>query len=146
MTNPKPTYFENNLIELLESIADSLDKIGDKLERLNDRQEIAANSLLQLSDTHARHLNSWSISMKTLHSDTHDWLLGPRWTVTQWGSDWPRIQFLQHSGTRTLLNEEACWTGDGWDPDYWVPATPEVPATLLAKVERQLKGEVVTNG
>ena len=81
--------------------------------------------------------------MTTIHTDQHDWLIGPRWTVTQWGFLGRRIQFLQHSGTRTLLNEDACWTGDGWDSDYWVPSAPEVPESLLAKVERFMRGEVV---
>ena len=82
--------------------------------------------------------------MKTLHSDTHDWLLGPRWTVTQgpyYTSD-DLIRFQKMSGSRKLLDQIARWTGDGWDPARWVPKPPTVPAQLRLLIEGQLKGEL----
>ena len=85
--------------------------------------------------------------MTTIHADTHDWLLGPRWSVIQgpYNTGDDVIRFLKMSGTRKLLDKIAVWTGDGWDESRWRPTSPAVPVALLRSVERYL-GEVATNG
>ncbi len=82
--------------------------------------------------------------MKTLHRDTHPYSVGPRWTVYQdpTGHGQPDlIQFLKMGQKRKLLDQIARWDGQGWDPSRWLPLFPQVPATLLAIVEKQLRRE-----
>ena len=50
------------------------------------------------------------------------------------------VRFLKHNSSRKLLDQTARWTGDGWDPNRWVPAHPQVPRTLLGIVERYMRG------
>ena len=83
--------------------------------------------------------------MNLIHKDTHDWALGPRWTVTQDPTMAGRpdlVSFRKMAKTRKRLDQVACWDGRGWDPDRWVPTYPQVPRTLLAIVERHMKQEV----
>lgn len=82
--------------------------------------------------------------MKILHRDTHPHSAGPRWTVYQDPMMSVRqdlIQFLKMGEKRKLLDQIARWDGQGWDPSYWQPLFPQVPATLLAIVEKKLRGE-----
>ena len=79
--------------------------------------------------------------MNLIHKDTHDWSLGPRWTVTQdptMNGSRDLVGFLKQGQRRKLLDQVARWDGRGWDPSRWVPTFPQVPRTLLAIVERHM--------
>ena len=51
------------------------------------------------------------------------------------------VRFVKHSTVRKLLDQTARWTGDGWDPQRWVPRVPIVPQTILDLVEQRMRGE-----
>jgi hypothetical protein len=81
--------------------------------------------------------------MKILHQDHHSYSFGPRWTVYQDPTDHGQqdlIRFLKMGQKRKLLDQIARWDGQCWDPSRWLPLFPQVPATLLAIVEKQLRG------
>ena len=50
------------------------------------------------------------------------------------------VSFRKWNGSRSLLNRSARWTGTGWDPTRWHPRPPTVPAFLIDKIERHMKG------
>lgn len=49
------------------------------------------------------------------------------------------VSFRKWNGKRSLLNQCARWTGDGWDPKRWVPNPPVIPVVVLQSVERQMR-------
>lgn len=49
------------------------------------------------------------------------------------------VSFRKWNRSRSLLNQTARWTGDGWDPKRWVPKPPIIPAQVLALVERKMQ-------
>ena len=50
------------------------------------------------------------------------------------------VQFVKYSAVRKLLDQGARWTGNGWDPQRWVPRVPIVPRALLDLVEAHMRG------
>jgi len=50
------------------------------------------------------------------------------------------VQFVKYSAVRKLLDQNARWTPDGWDPQRWVPRVPIVPQTILDLVEAHMRG------
>lgn len=50
------------------------------------------------------------------------------------------VRFIKRSPMRKLLDQTARWTGDGWDPQRWVPRVPIVPQTILDLVEAHMRG------
>jgi hypothetical protein len=81
--------------------------------------------------------------MRILHQDHHPYSVGPRWTVYQdpmFSGRQDLIRFLKMGQTWKFLDRTARWDGQGWDPFRWLPLFPQVPATLLAIVEKQLRG------
>lgn len=50
------------------------------------------------------------------------------------------VQFVKRSAVRKLLDQNAQWAGDGWDPQRWVPRVPIVPKTILDLVEQHMRG------
>ena len=50
------------------------------------------------------------------------------------------VSFRKWNGRRTLLSQNARWTGNGWDPTRWVPKPPIIPAHVIALVERRMCG------
>lgn len=83
--------------------------------------------------------------MRVLHRDNHDWLQGPRWSVTQSSEGLDSacpdlIRFVKLSGSRKLLDQVARWTGSGWDQSRYVPEPPAVPLRVLERVEAVLRG------
>lgn len=81
-----------------------------------------------------------------IHEDSHDWDLGPRWTVERQPhatTDPSLVRFVKRSQSRCLLDQIARWNGRGWDPSRWVPAYPGVPRTLLTIVERHMKQQTI---
>jgi hypothetical protein len=49
------------------------------------------------------------------------------------------VSFRKWNGRRSLLNQSARWTGNGWDPNRWIPKPPIIPAQVLALVERRMR-------
>jgi hypothetical protein len=80
--------------------------------------------------------------MELIHKNTHDWSLGPRWTVKRHPAgttDANLVWFVKQGQKRKLLDQVARWDGNGWDPKRWVPKYPKVPQTLLAIVEAHMR-------
>lgn len=50
------------------------------------------------------------------------------------------VRFAKFSRMRTLLDQTARWTDNGWDPQRWVPRVPIVPQTILDLVEAHMRG------
>jgi hypothetical protein len=50
------------------------------------------------------------------------------------------VRFVKRSAMRKLLDQTARWTGDGWDPQRWVPRVPIVPQDVLQLVEQRMRG------
>jgi len=77
-----------------------------------------------------------------IHED-RDPQASPRWTITRQpaGTTDPMlVHWRKRNNIRTLLNQTARWTGDGWDPSRWVPRFPIVPQDLLDLVEQHMRG------
>jgi hypothetical protein len=49
------------------------------------------------------------------------------------------VSFRKWNNRRTLLNQTARWTGNGWDPNRWIPKPPIIPAHVLELVERRMR-------
>lgn len=49
------------------------------------------------------------------------------------------VRFRKWNGSRSLLNQNARWTGDGWDARRWVPKVPTVPRAILQHVEQHMR-------
>ena len=50
------------------------------------------------------------------------------------------VQFVKYSAVRKLLDQNARWTGSGWDPQRWVPRVPIVPREILDRIEAHMRG------
>ena len=50
------------------------------------------------------------------------------------------VNFVKFSSVRKLLDQNARWTSDGWDPQRWVPRAPIVPQSILRLVEQHMWG------
>ena len=50
------------------------------------------------------------------------------------------VRFLMFNSNRKRLDQNARWTGDGWDPQRWVPRAPIVPQPILRLVEQHMWG------
>lgn len=50
------------------------------------------------------------------------------------------VRFTKRSAVRKLLDQTARWTGDGWDPQRWVPRVPIVPQAILDHIEAHMRG------
>lgn len=50
------------------------------------------------------------------------------------------VRFVKRSAVRKLLDQNARWTGNGWDPQRWVPRVPIVPQTILDHIEAHMRG------
>lgn len=56
------------------------------------------------------------------------------------------VRFVKGSAARKLLDQNARWTGAGWDEKRWVPEAPKVPKWLLQQVTAHCVIAEMTNG
>ena len=75
-----------------------------------------------------------------IHQDQHDYKLGPRWRVEQMAGRPDLVRFVKRNQMSKRLDQVARWTPEGWDQTRWVPKHPQVPNTLLAIVEKHMRG------
>jgi|GEM_PF-6721408 hypothetical protein len=66
----------------------------------------------------------------------------PSWRITKQANDCTNtamVRFHRVNRFRTLLNQTAAWTPNGWDDRHWIPTIYKVPRHLLDMVEQHMQ-------